>query len=381
MSLFLFTFFLVYGGVHVYTFVKARQAIGFGPLPGTLLAIFLVGMVIAPLLVRAIERQGHETAARLMAYTGYSWMGFLFLFFSAAVAIDCYRLVLFLVAHVWHLDLGRLAVSPRAALCLPLAWGVATSLYGYFEARDIRTDRVVVRSSKVPREAGKLVIVQMSDVHLGLIVREERLAKMLACVRAASPDLLVVTGDLVDGQINGLTGLAEQFRQISPRFGKYAVTGNHEFYAGIGQALAFEERAGFTLLRGKAVPVTKYLTLAGIDDPTVSRSKRGSASPEAQLLQSLPRDRFTILLKHRPAVEKSSLGRFDLQLSGHVHKGQLFPFNLVTYLFYPVKAGLSGVGEGSSLYVSRGTGTWGPPLRFLASPEVTVIELLPTSGE
>ncbi|HEX5773546.1 MAG TPA: metallophosphoesterase, partial [Geomobilimonas sp.] len=344
-------------------------------------ALFLAGMVIAPLLVRSIERQGLETAARFIAYAGYSWMGLLFLFFSAAVAIDCYRLVLFLVAHVWHLDPGRLAVSPRAAFYLPLVWGVATSLYGYYEARDIRTDRVVIRSSKVPREVGKLVIVQLSDVHLGLVVREERLARMLALVSDAAPDLLVVTGDLVDGQINGLTGLAEQFRRIAPRFGKYAVTGNHEFYAGIDQALAFEERAGFTLLRGNAVPVTGFLTLAGIDDPALDRGKGRGAAPEARLLESLPPDRFTILLKHRPVVEKSSLGRFDLQLSGHVHKGQLFPFNLLTYLFYPVKAGLNGFDDGSSLYVSRGTGTWGPPLRFLAPPEVTVIELLPATGE
>lgn len=381
MSLFLFTFFLVYGGVHVYTFFKARQAIGFGPLSGALFALFLAGMVIAPLLVRSIERQGHETVARFIAYAGYSWMGLLFLFFSAAVAIDCYRLVLFLVAHVWHLDPGRLAVSPRAAFYLPLVWGVATSLYGYLEARDIRTDRVVIRSSKVPREVGKLVIVQLSDVHLGLVVREERLARMLALVSDAAPDLLVVTGDLVDGQINGLAGLAEQFRRIAPRFGKYAVTGNHEFYAGIDQALAFEERAGFTLLRGNAVPVTGFLTLAGIDDPALNHGKGRRTAPETRLLESLPRDSFTILLKHRPVVESSSLGRFDLQLSGHVHKGQIFPFNLLTYLFYPVKAGLNGVGSGSSLYVSRGTGTWGPPLRFLAPPEVTVIELLPMSGE
>jgi len=204
---------------------------------------------------------------------------------------------------------------------------------------------------------------------------------MLARVSDAAPDLLVVTGDLVDGQINGLTGLAEQFRRIAPRFGKYAVTGNHEFYAGIDQALAFEERAGFTLLRGNAVPVTRFLTLAGIDDPALDRSKGRGTAPEARLLESLPPDRFTLLLKHRPVVEKSSLGRFDLQLSGHVHKGQLFPFNLLTYLFYPVKAGLNEFDDGSSLYVSRGTGTWGPPLRFLAPPEVTVIELLPMSGE
>ncbi|MBT0654641.1 metallophosphoesterase [Geomobilimonas luticola] len=381
MNLFLVTFFLVYGGVHLYTFFKARQAIGFGPLAGTLLALFLAAMVIAPLLVRSTERHGYETAARLTAYVGYGWMGFLFLFFSAAMAVDCYRLVLFLAVKVWHFEPGRLVLSPRAAFYLPLVWGVATSLYGYFEARDIRADRVVLRSPRIPREVGKFVVVQMSDVHLGLIVREERLARMLALVREANPDLLVVTGDLVDGQINGLAGLAEQFRQITPPYGKYAVTGNHEFYAGIDQALAFENRAGFTLLRGDIKPVTAWLTLAGVDDPAYSRVEGKGATAETHLLASLPRDRFTILLKHRPTAEQTSMDRFDLQLSGHVHKGQIFPFNLVTYLFYPVKAGLTRLGNDSSLYVSRGTGTWGPPLRFLAPPEVTVIELHPASGE
>jgi predicted MPP superfamily phosphohydrolase len=93
-------------------------------------------------------------------------------------------------------------------------------------------------------------------------------------------------------------------------------------------------------------------------------------------LLKVPSDRFTLLLKHRPAVDRNSLGLFDLQLSGHVHKGQIFPFNLLTYLFYPVRTGYALYPRNSALYVSRGTGTWGPPIRFLAPPEVTVIELI-----
>lgn len=379
MIIFLLTFFLLYGGAHLYTFVKARQAIGFGSLTGVLFAFFLVFMVLSPLLVRSIERQGHDVAARLMAYVGYAWMGGLFLFFSAALAVDLYRLLLFLAEKMWRLDLGMYAVSPRMAFYLPLAWGLSTAVYGYFEAWDIRTERIVVTSSKIPPELKKLTIVQISDVHLGLVVRQERLDRMLARVRAASPDLLVCTGDLVDGQINSLAGLAEQFQKIQPRFGKYAVTGNHEFYAGLDHALAFAVRSGFTLLRGRTVDVGGNISLTGIDDPARKRD-RGELEEEKQLLASLQSDKFKVLLKHRPVVDKSSLGRFDLQLSGHVHKGQMFPFNLLTFLFYPVRAGHTVLENGSSLYVSRGTGTWGPPIRFLAPPEVTVIELVPADG-
>ncbi|HKZ17475.1 MAG TPA: hypothetical protein VJ161_08435 [Geobacteraceae bacterium] len=106
----------------------------------------------------------------------------------------------------------------------------------------------------------------------------------------------------------------------------------------------------------------------------------GRTVAEKDLLRQLPNSRFTLFLKHRPVVEKGSAGLFDLQLSGHIHKGQIFPFNLVTRLFYPVKTGFSHLQGNAALYVSRGTGTWGPPVRFLAPPEITVIDLVHGPG-
>ncbi|KAF0217748.1 MAG: hypothetical protein FD174_3219 [Geobacteraceae bacterium] len=376
MSLFFLTFFLVYGGVHVYTFFKARQAVGFGIVQAIVLAVFLTVMVLAPVLVRLAEKEGYESTARMTAYTGYIWMGVLFLFFSAAVAIDLYRLLIFSAGKILHRDIAFLMLSDRSAFFIPLAWGIITSAYGYFEAREIRVERIVIKSPKIPREMGKLTIAQISDVHLGLIVREERLARILDKVKAAAPDILVSTGDLVDGQINRLTGLAELLREVKPRYGKFAVTGNHEFYAGLNQAVDFTERSGFKLLRGERADIAGIVTIAGIDDPARTWAYQPRRIQEKELLSRLPPERFTIFLKHRPAVEQGSLGLFDLQLSGHVHKGQIFPFNLVTYLFYPVKAGYSNYPHNSSLYVNRGSGTWGPPIRFLAPPEVTIIELV-----
>jgi predicted MPP superfamily phosphohydrolase len=379
MSLFLLTFFVVYGGVHVYTFLKIRATFGICAVPAVAFAFFLLAMVLAPLLVRVAERRGLEELARFLAYTGYTWMGLLFLFFSASLAIDIYRILLFTAERLLHLDMSSLTLSKRSAFLIPLVWGVTAALYGYFEALDIRTERVVIESPKIPKSLRKLTVVQISDVHVGLIVRQKRLRRILAKVTAEVPDILLSTGDLVDGQINNLAGLAELFQEVKPRYGKYAVTGNHEIYAGLRQAIGFTERAGFRMLRGETVSVANCISLAGIDDPAASRS--GASLPtDHELLSNIPQDTFIIFLKHRPAVEKESIGLFDLQLSGHVHKGQLWPFNLVTYLFYPVKAGFSLYPLNSSLYVSRGSGTWGPPIRFLAPPEVTVIELVPAGA-
>lgn len=374
--LFLLTFFLIYGGTHVYFFLKARAAFSLGFPASFLLSLFLLAMFLAPVAVRLLERGGHEPAARLAAWIGYCWLGFLFLFFSSSLLLDLYRLVMRLGGALAGRDISPLLLSQRGAFLLPIAYAAIASGYGYFEALNIRTERVTIATPKLPAGVERLRVVQLSDVHLGLIVREERLGRIIAEVKRAEPDLLVSTGDLVDGQLANLSGLAELLREVRPRYGKFAVTGNHEFYAGLSQALDFTRRAGFTVLRGEGVAVAGVLNVAGVDDPAGRPAGLSLDIPESELLTRLPRDRFTLFLKHRPAPEKESLGLFDLQLSGHVHKGQIFPFILVTRFFYPVKTGLSSLSGASLLYVNRGAGTWGAPVRFLAPPEVTVIDLV-----
>jgi len=375
MSLFLLFFFLIFGGVHLYFFLKVKIAFGFGIEAGVCLALLLALLVIAPVMVRLLERGGMETSARIVAYVGYVWMGFLFLFFTSSLALDAYQMLLRAAGAVLRRDISSLLLSKRAAFIVPLAWGTVSTAYGYFEARDIRVERVRVTSPKIPPSSGTLTIAQISDVHLGLIVRKERLTMMLDKVKQATPDMLVSTGDLVDGQVNALSGLAELLRGVNPRYGKFAITGNHELYAGLGRSVDFMREAGFRVLRGEEITIPGVICIAGVDDPVISRFGGSASEEERQLVSRLPRQVCTILLKHRPEVSPETKGLVDLQLSGHVHNGQIFPFNLVTYFFYPVQAGLNLFPGHTGLYVSRGTGTWGPPIRFLAPPEVTVIEL------
>ena len=165
-------------------------------------------------------------------------------------------------------------------------------------------------------------------------MRESRLERILSEIERAEPDILVSTGDLVDGQIDNLSGLAAMFREINPRFGKYAITGNHEFYAGLEQSMWFTEQAGFTMLRGERVDIQNILTIAGVDDPQANSFGLYRGGTEKEVLADLPDNRFVLLLKHRPLIDESSRGLFDLQLSGHVHRGQIFPFSIITGLYY-----------------------------------------------
>ena len=374
--IFLSVFLSLYGGLHFYGLIKVRQALALGPGATVSLSLFMAIMIVAPVMVRLLEREGFESGARFSAFVGYTWMGLLFLFVSVSFAFDIYRLMLYLCRWILQSDLAGITLSHGQSFTISLILTIIISVYGVFEAMWIRTDHVTLKTSKIPQAIGKLTIAQISDIHLGLIVGEKRLKKILSKVKAANPDILISTGDLVDGQMDDISRLATLFREIPARFGKFAVTGNHEFYAGLDRTLNFTEKAGFTILRGEGIRLNGWLNIAGVDDMAGRSSGLAKEISEKALLANLPRENFTLLLKHRPLLDKDALGLFDLQISGHTHKGQIFPFSLITLLVYPKHAGLLKLDTDSHLYVSRGSGTWGPPIRFLSPPEVTLIELV-----
>ncbi len=374
MGLFLSLFFLIYSLLHFYLFMRAKTALGISGAVAFPLAVFLVVMITAPVVIHLSENAGFGRLARVTARLGYTWMALLFLLFCTLLATDLYRLSVHLAGLAAGGTSPRLALSARSCFLLSLAGAGAIGFYGWFEARAIRVERVEIVTSKIPVHASPLRIVQISDVHLGLTVGEDRMKRIMRLVRETHPDILVSTGDLVDGRMDDRNETLEMLQAVTPRYGKFAITGNHEFYSGLGQALDFTDKAGFHVLRGEAVTVGDVINIVGVDDPA-GPGYGSSATGEKDVLSSVSNGKFTLFLKHRPVVDAESAGLFDLQLSGHVHDGQIFPFRLITRLFYPLIAGLYPVPPHAALYVSRGSGTWGPPIRFLAPPEVTVIEL------
>lgn len=375
MTIFFLIIFGVYGGIHTYVFLKARQAFGFGWGAGAGIALFMAAMVVAVFLVRLLERHGYELTARTLAYAAYLWMAVIFLFFCGSLLFDGYHLAVRAAGWVAPASWSPLVVAPKVSFFIALGLSLAICVFGYFDALNIRTERLVIETSKLPAGTDRLTIAQISDVHLGLIVRCDRLVGILEKVKDAKPDLLVSTGDLVDAQINHLAGLRELLQEVKPRYGKFAVTGNHEYYAGLEKSLEFTRQAGLTLLRNEALDLG-VITIAGVDDRTGVQLKVEQPESDRALLARLDRSKFTLFLKHQPKPDADALGLFDLMLSGHTHRGQIWPFTYLSMLSYPLNAGRYELGKGSVLYTSRGSGTWGPPIRFLAPPEVTVIELV-----
>jgi predicted MPP superfamily phosphohydrolase len=376
MMMFLSIFFSLYGGMHLYAFIKVKRSIKMSSGSTVVLSLFMVLMVFAPVIVRTSEKHEFELFARFMAYFGYTWMGFLFIFVSAALVLDMSQLFLHVGRLILQREFPNIVVSSRHSFLIVFLFSLAITGYGVFEAASIRLEHVTIKTDKIPKTVGRFRIAQISDVHLGLIVGVNRLGKIIHQIEAAKPDILLSTGDLVDGQMDDPSRFADMLRKIDTTHGKFAVTGNHEFYAGISRSLDFIEKAGFRILRGENVNVSSWLNLVGVDDVAGKRYGLNKNISEKLLMSASSDDKFTLLMKHRPLVDNATVGLFDLQLSGHTHKGQIFPFSLITMLFYPKGSGRFLLEKDTCLYVSRGSGTWGPPIRFLSPPEVTLIELV-----
>lgn len=375
MALFLLAFLFIYGGMHFHFFLRAASAFDISGIFRYALAVFLLAGVTAPIAMRVAEGRGYDAAAHLISIAGYYWMAFLLLFFFVSIFIEFYQFILTAASNRLNCACGFFAPGPSLRFFIPVALAVILTIYGSFEAQDLKTEYLLIRSEKIPREAGVIRVVQISDVHIGGALRGAHLPAIIRAVRDASPDLVVSTGDLVDGRGAYVEEAALKFREIRPKWGKFAITGNHEFYLGLNDALKFMEDAGFVPLRNGAVTVAGVLDLVGVDDYG-GMTKGKTTISDREILSRKERRHFTVLLKHRPVVESAAIGLFDLQLSGHTHKGQIFPFSIFTKLAFPYHAGDYRLPGGALLHVSRGTGVWGPPIRLLAPPEITVIDLM-----
>ena len=381
MSLFLLTFFTLYGSIHLYFFLKCRSA--FSPVTPWLLfplALFLVLMLLSPILVHVIETCRQDALTRFFARMAYFWMGFLFLFFCMSLTADLYHGLAFLAGNLSTKQVHIPVLSSVAVFLLSTGMALLICIYGMYEARHIKTERLVISSAKIPMEIGRFRIVQISDLHLGITTRANQIDRIIASIRETKPDLLVCTGDLIDGQPDSFSPQLAPFRQLNPPFGKYAVTGNHEFYVGLERAVTWLKWSGFIVLQGERADVNHWITLAGVDDRKGLQKHPAPDGTTADPMPTLPDRRFTLFLKHRPLIDAKMVRIADLQLSGHTHKGQIFPFGLFTRLLFPYHSGDYTFPNGFRLYVSRGTGTWGPPIRFLAPPEITVIDLVTSAG-
>ncbi|WP_280460330.1 metallophosphoesterase, partial [Nocardia carnea] len=271
----------------------------------------------------------------------------------------------------------RMLISRMAAGATVLAAGavVGTGTYGVLDGPMVR--RVTVPLAKLPAQAHGLRIALVSDLHLGPALARGFCERVVRTVNDTRPDLIALVGDLADGSVADLRAETEPLAGFSARFGTYFVPGNHEYYSDADAWLERVRELGMRVLLNERVSLPDF-DLAGVDDPAGSTVGRG---PDfAAALDGRDSERACVLLAHQPVVVHDSV-RYgvDLQLSGHTHGGQLWPGNLIARLANPTVAGLELYGA-TALYVTRGAGAWGPPVRVAAPSDITVLELASLQG-
>jgi predicted MPP superfamily phosphohydrolase len=255
-----------------------------------------------------------------------------------------------------------------------LAWGALRGRYEW------AIEEVPIRLHGLPRALDGFTIVQVSDLHVGTFVGERELRLGLGLIGRLRPDLVVITGDIVDVDARFVPLAARQLGALTARFGTVAIPGNHDYYTGVNAVCGGLGRAGIDVLRnrGKVIaPADGGFALLGVDD--LSAGHRGGTGPDLDRARAaLPRDLPTVLLAHQPRfAPMAAASGIDLQLSGHTHGGQINPGFRPIDLFFQYVAGRYDVGA-MQLYVNRGFGTAGPPARLGAPPEITKIVLVAT---
>ena len=359
---------LVFGGLHAYLFVRIDAWLGWTGFAGGALKATMASLAVLPVASRVLERKG-PGIYRIAWWIASVWMGlafYLLLFLLAGQAIES----AVQVAGAWP---GTQAL--RYTVGIPVVLALAVGGHGVWSAhRGARVTEREVQLRDLPPEADGMTIAQISDVHMGSIVGPHRVAAIVARLQGLAADAVVITGDLVDERPSRLTACVRAFAPLRPSLGIFAVTGNHEFYAGVDASVELMTNAGFRVLENEAVELRPGIVLAGFHDPTGIQwgDARWRSTPKDfdRVLGDRADGRTRIVLYHQPtfADHFERLG-VDLMLCGHTHGGQLWPFRHLVTLRYRYVDGLYEVGA-MLLNVCRGTATWGPPMRVGAPAEI-----------
>ncbi len=384
-ALFLSIMITLTGSAHYYLWSRLVRDPGLPAAPTLALSYALIFLFLAIPGSLFLRRASHGSAVEGLVWVAMTWLGLL-LFLTLALGVAD------LVRGVWQVSRAFGDAAPldaeRRQVVARLVAGAAALIGGTLGLLSLRSGlarvavkRVEVTLARLPGPLSGTRIVQLSDVHVGPTIHRHFIETIVQQCNALSPDLVVITGDLVDGSVAELREHTAPLADLRAKYGVFFVTGNHEYYSGAEEWCTELERLGMRVLRNERVSIgsdAASFDLAGVDDHSAKGHAEGHGEDLPKALAGRDPRRELVLLAHQPRtiVEAQAHG-VGLQLSGHTHGGQLWPWTYLVRLQQPVVAGLARFGK-SLVYVSRGTGYWGPPMRLGAPSEITELTLRAT---
>lgn len=381
MVIFFSVITLVVGGIHYYLWNRLIRAPELGVEWQRRGAFLFVGLALLTPLGMMAGMVLPKRIASIAAWTAYGWMGVSILLLFLLLGSELVRAGI----HGYNAATSapadpdrRLAISRSIAGIVAFAalgaagTGTASAL-GQVALRNVR-----VPLRRLSPSLSGFRIAQLTDLHIGPTLGKGWLADVVARTNAQNPDLIVITGDLVDGTVAALRNDTAPLADLKAKHGVFFVTGNHEYYSGADEWIAELGRLGIRVLRNEHVPIggEDGFDLAGVDDWSSKRFGNGHGPDLERALAGRDPSRELVLLAHQPKqIHEAAAKGVGLQLSGHTHGGQIFPWNLFVRLDQPYVSGLDQHLD-TMIYVSRGTGFWGPPMRVGAPSEISLLELV-----
>ncbi len=375
---------LLWVGLHVYMGRRLMADFDLSTIARRMVWGAVAVLGILPPMTFVLMRQGGAGSPEVVQWLGYVMMGMssivLIMLLTADLLRGIRRVVLRLRPSAPAADPSRRAFLGRAVNLGIVGGAGSVTGVGVVQARQMpAVVEVDVPIEGLPPEAEGFRIVQISDVHVGPTIHGDFLSAVVDRINELEPDIVAVTGDLIDGFVEDLRDEVASLGRLEGRHGNFFVTGNHEYYWN-GPAWCDEmRRLGLTVLNNEHRVIEHggaRLLLAGVTDVSAGRMVPEHASDPAKAMEGAPEHDVKLLLAHQPrSIYAASEAGYDLQISGHTHGGQYFPMNLLVYLAQPYVAGLERH-EDTWIYVSRGTGYWGPPVRVGAPHEITVLRLV-----
>jgi len=367
---------VIYGMINTYIFTRFMQSIPAGSSEKIWIILFWV-LAGSFIVARFLERAYPCNFTEVMTWVGSLWLGAMTYFVLALFLIDFARLINHFfpfLPRIFYIDYQK---TKLIALFITIGLVMMIVLAGFINARTPGIRTLELHIAKKVKGAKTLKIAMASDIHLGTLIGKRGASRLVSMINGLHPDIVLFAGDLVDEDLKPVIrrNLGETLKNLSAPLGIYAITGNHEYIGGAAEAVTYLTAHNIRFLSDTVELIDDRFYLAGRDDRDKSRFTGKPRKPLEDILKGIDHSFPIILMDHQPFQLSipEQLG-VDLQLSGHTHHGQIWPFNYITNAIYEVSWGYKKK-RNTNIYVSCGFGTWGPPMRLGNRPEIVSIIL------
>lgn len=366
----------LYGAINYYIFITGWHAV---PLHCRLYySVTFIFLAASFLAGRFLERKFMNWLSSLFVWIGSLWLAAFVYFLIFVLLIDVIRLINFIIPFYPSFITGSPEQTKHVLFFIIIISTFIVTAAGYLNARSPRIKELNITINKKAGSQKTLTMAVASDIHLGTIICKSRLETIAAKINSLNADIVLLPGDVVDEDIGPVIkqNLGETLRKIRSKYGVFAVTGNHEYIGGVESACKYLVEHGIVMLRDSFVKIDDSFYIIGREDRAIRGFAGKTRKPLDVIMEGIDKNLPMILMDHQPVklAEAENHG-IDLQLSGHTHHGQLWPFNFITKKVYELSWGHKKRGD-THFYVSCGAGTWGPPVRTGNKPEIIKINLV-----